>query len=74
MRYGDLVVTTAVYRSQCDCAHALEMARGEECPACPRCEAPVDWAYERSTFRSSSPAGQDEGTTSGRPPIRASVP
>jgi hypothetical protein len=73
MRYGDLVVTTAIYRSQCACEMAVEMARGEECPACPRCDAPADWAYERTTYRPPPDAGQVPDGVPGRQ-VRASAP
>jgi hypothetical protein len=68
MRYGDLVVTTAIYRSQCACDLSIELARGQECPSCPRCEAPVEWAYQRSTYR---PPPEVAGTPHETPdPIR----
>jgi hypothetical protein len=51
MRSGALVVTTAVYRSQCPCDRRMEIHRGDECPRCPGCEQDVDWAYQHSTYR-----------------------
>ena len=72
MRYGDLVVTTAIYRSQCACNLTVELARGEECPSCPKCEAPTEWAYQRSTYR--PVCGTDPAATPERAPIRITAP
>jgi hypothetical protein len=74
MRYGDLVVTTAIYRSQCACDVTIELARGDECPSCPKCEAPVEWAYQRSTYKPVCVPGSDQDPTSERPPIRITAP
>jgi hypothetical protein len=73
MRYGDLVVTTAIYRSQCACDRTLELARGQECPACPQCESPVDWAYQRSTYRAPVADGSSSAASE-QPPIRITAP
>ena len=51
MRHGGLVVTTAIYRSQCPCDVTLEIARGASVPRCPQCKHTVEWVYQRSTYR-----------------------
>ena len=51
MHSGALVVTSAVYRSECPCERRMEIRRGDECPHCPGCEQPVEWTFQHGTFR-----------------------
>jgi hypothetical protein len=74
MRFGDLVVTTAIYRSQCACNLTLELGRGDECPACPKCESPVEWAYQRSTYRPPVVPVDEPETAGEQRPIRITAP
>ncbi len=50
MKTGTTVITTGVYRSDCSCAAQIEAQRGSAFPRCPKCQQPVTWVYQRSSY------------------------
>lgn len=50
MRTGSPAITTAVYRSDCECRFFARVPRGEEAPHCPSCLRPVGWEFVRGDY------------------------
>ncbi len=59
MHSGDVALTTAIYRTECDCHVEKEIARATSVPPCPECRKAVTWVFRRSTFRPPSSAGEE---------------
>jgi hypothetical protein len=55
MRTGDCSTTTGLYQSDCKCRVQLQIRRGSDAPVCPKCERPVAWAFQRSTYMGAPP-------------------
>ncbi len=40
---GNFCALPGMYESDCDCAHVIELRRGEEFPPCAECSELVSW-------------------------------